>query len=39
MSKCLHKNEATIVRAQQIYDNSAWPNPVVVKLEKVEFAK
>jgi len=28
----------SIVRAQRLYNNHQWPNPVVVKLENVEFA-
>ncbi len=27
----------SVVRAQRIYNNSKWPNPVVVKLEDVKF--
>jgi len=30
--------QISVVRAQRIYNNSNWPNPVVVKLEGVEFA-
>jgi alpha-L-fucosidase len=30
--------EISVVRAQHIYNNSRWPNPVVVKLEGVAFA-
>lgn len=29
----------SVVRAQRLYNNSGWPNPVVVKLENVEFVK
>ncbi len=29
--------EISIVRAQRIYNNHKWPNPIVVKLENVEF--
>ena len=29
--------EVSIVRAQRIYNDSGWPNPIVVKLEGVEF--
>ena len=29
--------EISIVRAQRIYNNTRWPNTVVVKLENVEF--
>ena len=29
--------EISVVRAQRIYNNRAWPNTVVVKLENVEF--
>lgn len=28
----------SVVRAQRIYNNSKWPNPIVVKLEGVAFA-
>lgn len=30
--------EISIVRAQRIYNNHRWPNPIVVKLEQVEPA-
>ncbi|QDU86686.1 Alpha-L-fucosidase [Pirellulimonas nuda] len=30
--------EVSVMRAQRIYNNSGWPNTVVVKLENVEFA-
>ncbi|MBX2871551.1 MAG: alpha-L-fucosidase [Saprospiraceae bacterium] len=30
--------DISIVRAQRIYNNHRWPNPVVVKLEQVEAA-
>jgi alpha-L-fucosidase len=29
--------EISVVRAQRLYNNSQWPNPVVVKLENAEF--
>ena len=29
--------EISVVRAQRVYNNRAWPNTVVVKLENVEF--
>ncbi|MDC1198341.1 alpha-L-fucosidase, partial [Algibacter sp.] len=29
--------EISVMRAQRIYNNGAWPNTVVVKLENVEF--
>jgi alpha-L-fucosidase len=29
--------QISVVRAQRIYNNSKWPNPVVVKLEEVKF--
>ena len=29
--------QISIVRAQRIYNNRKWPNPVVVKLENVKF--
>ena len=29
--------EISVVRAQRLYNDHAWPNPVVVKLEGVEF--
>ena len=29
----------SVVRAQRLYNNSGWPNPVVVKLENVEFVR
>ena len=29
--------ELSVMRAQRIYNNKAWPNTVVVKLENVEF--
>ena len=29
--------QISVVRAQRIYNNTKWPNPVVVKLEGVEF--
>ncbi len=28
----------SVVRAQRLYNNSEWPNPIVVKLEGVKFA-
>jgi len=28
----------SVVRAQRIYNNTQWPNPLVVKLEGVKFA-
>ena len=28
----------SVVRAQRIYNNSKWPNPIVVKIENVEPA-
>jgi alpha-L-fucosidase len=28
----------SVVRAQRIYNNHQWPNPIVVKLEGVNFA-
>ena len=28
----------SVVRAQRIYNNSKWPNPITVKLENVEPA-
>ena len=31
--------EISIVRAQRIYNNKTWPNPVVVKLTDVEFVE
>ena len=31
--------EISVVRAQRIYNDRTWPNPVVVKLENVEFAE
>jgi len=31
--------EISVVRAQRIYNNHKWPNPVVVKLEGVEFVE
>jgi len=31
--------EISVMRAQRIYNNRAWPNTVVVKLENVEFVK
>ncbi len=31
--------EISVVRAQRIYNDRTWPNPVVVKLENVEFAQ
>ena len=30
--------EISVVRAQRIYNNHQWPNPIVVKLENVEAA-
>lgn len=30
--------EISVVRAQRVYNDHKWPNPVVVKLEGVEFA-
>jgi alpha-L-fucosidase len=30
--------EISVVRAQRIYNNSKWPNPIIVKLENVEPA-
>lgn len=27
----------SVVRAQRVYNNSQWPNPIVVKLENVKF--
>ena len=27
----------SVVRAQRLYNNSKWPNPIVVKLENVDF--
>ena len=30
--------EVSVVRAQRIYNNHRWPNPIVVKLEHVEPA-
>ncbi|MCH6259004.1 alpha-L-fucosidase [Puniceicoccaceae bacterium K14] len=29
--------EISVVRAQRLYNNRNWPNPIVVKLENVEF--
>jgi len=29
--------EISVVRAQRLYNNRKWPNPIVVKLENVEF--
>lgn len=29
--------QISVVRAQRIYNNKKWPNPIVVKLEGVEF--
>ena len=29
----------SVLRAQRLYNNYSWPNPVVVKLENVEFIK
>jgi alpha-L-fucosidase len=31
--------EISVVRAQRLYNNYQWPNPVVVKLENVEFER
>lgn len=31
--------EISVMRAQRIYNNRAWPNTVVVKLENVEFVE
>ncbi|MDO5970732.1 alpha-L-fucosidase [Flavivirga aquimarina] len=31
--------EISISRAQRLYNNKAWPNPIVVKLTNVEFIK
>ena len=31
--------EISVVRAQRLYNNHSWPNPLVVKLENVEFKK
>lgn len=31
--------ELSVMRAQRIYNNRAWPNTVVVKLENVEFVE
>ncbi len=31
--------EIAVVRAQRLYNNRKWPNPVVVKLTNVEFVK
>jgi len=29
--------EISVMRAQRIYNDRKWPNPLVVKLEGVEF--
>ena len=30
--------EISVMRAQRIYNNSSWPNTIVVKLDNVDFA-
>ncbi|RED94639.1 alpha-L-fucosidase [Marinoscillum furvescens DSM 4134] len=34
-----HNLELSITRAQRLYNNKVWPNPIVVKLTNVEFVE
>jgi alpha-L-fucosidase len=29
--------EISVMRAQRIYNDRKWPNPIVVKIEEIEF--
>ena len=31
--------EVSVSRAQRLYNDKIWPNPIVIKLENVEFVK